>query len=86
MIKPAARSENGALTRHVLRFCEVAVDMGFIDKQQVKDSLDEQIANDPGNRLRPHRLIGEILFKNGWLTNEQIDLVLAKLQNPQDRS
>jgi hypothetical protein len=68
----------------VLRFCEIAVDIGFIDEEQVRDSLEEQIANDPANKLRSHRLIGEILLKNGWLTNEQIDLVLAKLKNPQN--
>ena len=76
-------AENGVLTDHILRFCQVAVDMGFITDKQVKDSLDEQRSNDPFNRLRPHRLIGEILLKNGWLTNEQIEQVLIRLQNSQ---
>ena len=76
-------TEQGVLTNHIMRFCQVAVDMGFITDKQVKDSLDEQMSNDPLNRLRPHRLIGEILLKNGWLTNEQIDIVLTRLQDSQ---
>ena len=72
-------TEKGVLTNHILRFCQVAVDMGFITEKQVKDSLDEQVSNDPLNRLRPHRLIGEILLKNGWLTTEQIEKVLSSL-------
>ena len=76
-------TEQGVLTNHILRFCQVAVDMGFITDKQVKDSLDEQMSNDPFNRLIPHRLIGEILLKNGWLTNQQIEMVLTRLQESQ---
>ncbi len=76
-------TKQGVLTNHILRFCQVAVDMGFITDKQVRDSLDEQMSNDPFNRLRPHRLIGEILLKNGWLTNEQIEKVLTRLQDSQ---
>jgi hypothetical protein len=72
-------TEQGVLRDHILRFCQVAVDMGFITDKQVRDALDEQRSNDPFNRLRPHRLIGEILLTNGWLTNEQIERVLSRL-------
>ena len=78
--------EKNVVTRHILRFCQVAVDLGFITEGQVKIALDEQISNDPSNRLRPHRLIGEILLRNGWLTNEQIEQVLKKLQGIQEGS
>jgi hypothetical protein len=60
--------------------------MGFITDKQVKDALDEQRSNDPLNRLRPHRLVGEILLKNGWLTNAQINTVLTRLQQSQKSS
>lgn len=76
-------TEKSVLTNHILRFCQVAVDMGFITDKQVRDSLDEQMSNDPFNRLRPHRLIGEILLNNGWLTNKQIEMVLTRLQESQ---
>lgn len=78
--------EKKVIARHILRFCQVAVDLGFITKEQVKIALDEQISNDPYNRLRPHRLIGEILLRNGWLTNEQIDHVLNRLMEIKEES
>lgn len=60
--------------------------MGFIKDRQVRSALDEQMSNDPFNRLRPHRLIGEILLKNGWLTNSQVDQVLTRLQENREES
>ncbi len=74
------KDDKSVLTKHILRFCQVAVDMGYLSAAQVTAALDEQIANDPYSRLRPHRLIGEILLRNGWLTNEQTEMVLSKLQ------
>jgi len=78
--------EKNVVTRHILRFCQIAVDLGFITEGQVRIALDEQISNDPSNRLRPHRLIGEILLRNGWLTNEQIEQVLNRLQGIKEES
>ncbi len=78
------KGDKGMLTNHILRFCQVAVDMGYISAQQVTAALDEQISNDPSSRLRPHRLIGEILLSNGWLTNEQTEMVLDKLQETRE--
>ncbi len=72
--------EKRILNKNTHRFCEVAVNMGFITESQLREALDEQIDNEPSNRLRPHRLVGEILLEKGWLTNKQIEMVLAKLQ------
>ncbi len=65
-------------SKHDHRFCQIAVNMGFITEKQLREALNEQIANDPSNRLRPHRLVGEILLEKGWLTNKQIDMVLTE--------
>jgi hypothetical protein len=59
------------------RFGEIAVDMGFVTEKQLIKALVEQIEDDFLNR--PRRLIGTILFELGWLTNEQVDIVLVML-------
>lgn len=64
----------------IQKFCRVAVDMGFITEKQMEEALDEQIANDPFSRLRPHRLIGDILLERGWMNSGQVEAVLEKLK------
>ncbi len=51
--------------------------MGFVTAKQLKEAVVEQVEDDIYNRS--HRLIGEILLKNGWITDEQIDIVLNEL-------
>ncbi len=63
------------------RFGEVAVGMGFITEEQLKEALSEQIDDKLDNH--PHRFIGYILYEHGWITNEQFDCVLdTVLQTP----
>jgi diguanylate cyclase (GGDEF)-like protein/PAS domain S-box-containing protein len=59
------------------KFGKIAVDMGFVTAEQVKEALAEQIDDDMNDKV--HRLIGEIMFMKGWITFEQIDLVLLEL-------
>ncbi len=59
------------------RFGKISVDMGFVTAEQLKEALAEQ-AEDSLSR-KPHRLIGNIFFKNGWMTGEQIDIALNEL-------
>ena len=59
------------------RFGQIAVEMGFITLEQLKEALAEQIEDDISQR--PHRLIGEILFEKGWMTFQQTEMVLNKL-------
>ena len=63
------------------KFCKVAMEMGFINEKQYGEALVEQVSNDTASRLRPQRLIGEVLLEKGWLTNKQVELVLAKLRD-----
>ena len=69
-----------AVRGKIQKFCRVAVDMGFITGKQMEEALDEQIANDPYSRLRPHRLIGDILLERGWMNSRQVETVLEKLR------
>ncbi len=51
--------------------------MGFVTAKQLKDAMVEQVEDDIFDR--PHRLLGNILLENGWITNEEIDIVLNEL-------
>jgi hypothetical protein len=59
------------------RFGKVAVDMGFVTAKQLNVALAEQVEENYFNGH--HKLIGKILFENGWITNEQFDSVVVIL-------
>ncbi len=65
------------LTATFARFGKIAVDMGFITAEQLKEAMTEQVEDDLADK--PHRPIGKILLENGWITKEQIDIVLNEL-------
>ncbi len=65
--------------KSILRFGQIAVDKGFVTEEHLRKALSEQIANDPSVRLRPHRLIGEILCVRGWMKYKQLEAVLSEL-------
>lgn len=69
--------------RYARKFGQVAVNRGFINKDQVMDALTEQMSLNSFRRLRPHKLIGEILFENGWITLKQIEIVLEEISPDQ---
>ncbi len=60
--------------RYSPQFGKIAVDMGFITAEQLTEALAEQAMDSLSNR--PHRFIGYILSVHGWITNDQIDIVL----------
>jgi hypothetical protein len=59
------------------RFVKIAVEKGFVTEEQVKEALSHQKDDDSFNRR--YRLIGQIFFEKGWMTFQQIDLVLIEL-------
>lgn len=63
---------------------KIAVEMGFITKEQLKEAISEQIDDDIANR--PHRFLVEILFNKGWIRLEQVDIVLDELFKEEMRS
>jgi hypothetical protein len=62
------------------RFGAVAVRRGFVMPDQVKQAMSEQLDDDLTGR--DHRLLGAILQDRGWISAEQIELVLADLRAP----
>ncbi len=62
---------------HSPQFGKVAIDMRFITPQQLTEALAEQAEDSLSNK--PHRLIGNIFFKNGWITRDQINFVVFRL-------
>lgn len=59
------------------RFGQIAVEKGYVNSEQVKKAVSEQIDDDMSGR--PHRLIGRIFLDNGVMTPRQIELVLNEL-------
>jgi hypothetical protein len=62
------------LRRYCPHFGQIVVDMGFVTEEQVREALSEQAEDDFSNRR--HRLIGEIFFEKGWITIEQMTIIL----------
>ncbi len=56
------------------RFGKIAIDMGFVTAEQLTEAITEQAEDSLYNR--PHRFIGYILSEKGWITNEQVEIVL----------
>jgi hypothetical protein len=61
------------------RFGVIAVEKGFIDKEQLFEALRIQVEEDLSGK--PHTLIGLILIRLGYLTREQAEEVLVTMRN-----
>ncbi len=72
-------SNNKLPIKYAYRFGQIAINMGFVNEGQVNEALAKQIAFNSSTRLRPQKLIGEILFENGWITFDQIEKVLEEI-------
>jgi len=59
------------------RFAGIAVRKGFITSKQAKIALTEQLEDNLNNK--DHRLVGTILLEKGWITVQQIDVILNEL-------
>jgi len=62
-----------ACSQHCLRFGELAVKMGFISPGQLESALAWQ---EEESRANHHRVLGLILFDEGWIETGQIEQVL----------
>jgi len=63
---------------HDKRFGVIAVEEGYITKEQLFEALKTQIEEDLSGK--PHTLIGIILIKLGYLTREEADYVLLTMK------
>ena len=76
-------SENDLAIRYANHFGTIAIRKGFVSAKQVKDALAEQTIYHSFTGLRHHKLIGEILFENGWMTLKQVEHVLKEISDNQ---
>ena len=60
---------------HDKRFGVIAVEKGFINKEQLFEALKIQVEEDLSGK--PHTLIGIILMRLGYLSPEQAEEVLS---------
>jgi hypothetical protein len=66
-----------AITQIEKRFGALAVEKGYITLDQLIKAMNIQIFENL--QEEKHRLIGEILLEEGFITKEQIDEVLGSL-------
>ena len=59
------------------RFGITAIEKGFITADDLVKAWTVQVNEDIGNR--PHRLLGEILFELGLMTDQQVEGVLSEI-------
>jgi 6-phosphofructokinase len=67
-----------AVEVHDKRFGVVAVEKGFITKEQLFEALKIQVEEDLSGKS--HTLIGIILIKLGYLTREEADGILLAMK------
>ena len=69
--------KNRPTDKYCPRFGQLAVAMGYVNPDQLKLALIEQV--DDNLNDRPHRILGAIFFEHGWMTPGQIDNVLNQM-------
>ncbi len=67
-----------AVEVHDKRFGVIAVEKGFITKEELFEALKIQVEEDLSGEA--HSLIGVILIKLGYLTREEADAVLLAMK------
>ncbi|MBF0559624.1 MAG: hypothetical protein HQL08_12690 [Nitrospirae bacterium] len=71
------RFDSGITKKYSPRFGKKAVDLGFITTEQLKAALAAQVDDEMSGS--PHRVIGSIFFEKGWMTYQEIEVVLKEL-------
>jgi len=69
-----------AIERLEKRFGTIAVEKGFITRDQLFEAIKIQLTEDIEGKK--HRLIGTILFEEGYIDIRQIDEVLKTMGMP----
>jgi hypothetical protein len=79
MVLPKRRKTDATVTGdHCQRFGAIAVRKGFVSLEEAKSAIGDQIDDDINGR--EHRLLGTILYDNGFITENQIEVVLVELR------
>jgi len=64
------------------RFGTIALEMGFITEEQLKEATKVQLDQDADGL--EHRLIGSILYSLGYMTIQQVNEVIDSSKNSQE--
>ena len=59
------------------RFGRIAFNRKYVTLEQVQLALAEQMEDNVTQK--PHRLLGDILLKNNWITEEQMKSILDEM-------
>lgn len=83
---PETVSQHDGEGRHEYypRSGHLAVMLGFITLEQLKAAMNQQIDDDLRNR--PHRFLGEILLDEGWITYDELNIILDELYQEEMRA
>ena len=71
------RTDSEIIDEYSPRFGALAVGMGLVTPDQLKEALAIQVDDDLNGR--PHRLLGTIFFNQRWITFQQMQSVLNEL-------
>ena len=63
------------------RFGEIAIDLGFINEEQLEEATNLQMEQDVDGL--EHRLIGSILYSLGYMTIQQVNEVIDSSKKSQ---
>lgn len=69
-----SRKSHGA---ELYRFGSIAVSRKYVTLEQVQQALIIQV--DDNVNGRKHRLLGDILLENNWITDEQVESILSEM-------
>ena len=58
------------------RFGMLAIEMGFVTVDQIREAMAEQLEDDLAEKA--HRLLGTILVDRGWMTLREVEMVLDR--------
>jgi len=61
----------------IYRFGSIAVYRKYVTLEQVQLALAKQMEDNINGRR--HRLLGDILLENNWITEEQVESILSEM-------
>ncbi|MEW6602733.1 MAG: hypothetical protein AB1499_17310 [Nitrospirota bacterium] len=74
---------NGSKNEYRPRSGQIAVELGFITKAQLMEAINEQVEDDLNHHT--HRFLMEILLDKGWISREQVDIILDEIYKDEMR-
>ena len=83
-LETAIKQSAGHQKEYYPRSGQIAVMLGFITMEQLKAAMSQQIDDDLNNR--PHRFLGEILLDIGWITHDELNIILDELYKEEMRA